>query len=521
MAERFLVGAGVGSGVAHGKAFVLAKPEAALAQISRPGNRIGLIAIQKAMHSVAEDLENVATVGEAKDVMMALAMILRDPVLFDVVKAHLSEGAEAADAIRRAFARFARQLEALGGYFAERAADLGYLANRVVSELAGELTPVEFPAEPFILVSESISPMDAAKLDPTRVLAVITTDGTPTSHSAIIVRAAKLPMVVGLVGSGLIRTGSELLVDASSGQVFLDPTAERIEHYTSAASLDTQAIRLTEDDREAPVTLLANLGSSFEAAGALASGAKGVGLFRTELLYLGLDHPPTKAEQVEEYSNLLRAFTGKRVLVRVLDLDFDKPLPFLKETGSGKYANRGLQVLLANQDVLETQLEALAEAQKLNPKTELWVMAPMVLSVPEAQRFASLARGAGLKSVGVMIEVPEVTESGIIEGILEAVDFISVGTNDLTHYALGKSRHTAGDGAVSGTISLAETRRPEVFGLIERVVKAAKDAGKPVGICGESASDPESAKLFIKLGVDSLSASSALLPQLKAALLAK
>jgi phosphotransferase system enzyme I (PtsI) len=328
-------------------------------------------------------------------------------------------------------------------------------------------------------------------------------------------------MVVGLVGSGLIRTGSELLVDASSGQVFLDPTAERIEHYINAASLDTQAIRLTEDDREAPVTLLANLGSSFEAAGALASGAKGVGLFRTELLYLGLDHPPTKAEQVEEYSNLLRAFTGKRVLVRVLDLDFDKPLPFLKETGSGKYANRGLQVLLANQDVLETQLEALAEAQKLNPKTELWVMAPMVLSVAEAQRFASLARGAGLKSVGVMIEVPEVTESGIIEGLLEAVDFISVGTNDLTHYALGKSRHTAGDGAVSGTISLAETRRPEVFGLIERVVKAAKDAGKPVGICGESASDPESAKLFIKLGVDSLSASSALLPQLKAALLAK
>jgi phosphotransferase system enzyme I (PtsI) len=520
MAERFLVGAGVGSGVAHGKAFVLARPEAALAQISKPGNRIGLIAIQKAMNSVAEELESVTTVGAAKDVMMALAMILRDPVLFDVVKAHLSEGAEAADAIRRAFARFARQLETLGGYFAERAADLGYLANRVVTELAGELPPVEFPAEPFILVSESMSPMDAAKLDPTRVLAVITTDGTPTSHSAIIVRAAKLPMVVGLVGSGLIRTGSELLVDASSGQVFLDPTAERIEHYTSAASLDTQAIRLTEDDREAPVTLLANLGSSFEAAAALAAGAKGVGLFRTELLYLGLDQPPTKDEQVEEYSNLLRAFAGKRVLVRVLDLDFDKPLPFLTETGSGKYANRGLQVLLANQDVLETQLAALAEAQKANPKTELWVMAPMVLSVDEAERFAALARAAGLKQVGVMIEVPEVTEASVIAGILQSVDFISIGTNDLTHYALGKSRHSAGDGAVSGTISLAETRKPEVFGLIERVVQAAKDAGKPVGICGESASDPESAKLFIELGVDSLSASSALLPQLKAALLA-
>jgi phosphoenolpyruvate-protein phosphotransferase (PTS system enzyme I) len=520
MAERFLVGAGVGSGVAHGKAFVLARPEAALAQISKPGNRIGLIAIQKAMLKVAEDLEKVTTVGEAKDVMLALAMILRDPVLFDVVKAHLAEGAEAADALRRAFARFARQLEALGGYFAERASDLGYLANRVIAELAGELPAVEFPSEPFILVSESISPMDAAKLDPTRVLAVITSDGTPTSHSAIIVRAAKLPMVVGLIGSGLIRTGAELLVDASSGQVFLDPTAERIEHYSAAADLDTKAISLVEDDREAPVTLLANLGSSFEAAAALAAGAKGVGLFRTELLYLGLETPPTKAEQLEEYSNLLRAFTGKRVLVRVLDLDFDKPLPFLKEAGSGKYANRGLQVLLANPEVLQTQLEALAEAQRLNPKTDLWVMAPMVLSVLEAETFAGLARQAGLTKVGVMIEVPEVAQPGVIEGILRAVDFISVGTNDLTHYALGKSRHVAGDGAVSGTISLAETRKPEVMNLIRAVVAAGKAAGKPVGICGESASDPESARMFIELGVDSLSASSALLPQLKAALLA-
>ena len=520
MAERFLVGAGVGSGVAHGKAFVLARPEAALAQISKPGNRIGMIAIQKAMMSVAEELERVSTVGDAKDVMNALAMILRDPILFDVVKAHLSEGAEAADAIRRAFARFARQLESLGGYFAERAADLGYLANRVISELAGDLPEVEFPAEPFILVSESISPMDAAKLDPTRVLAVITTDGTPTSHSAIIVRAAKLPMVVGLIGAGLIRTGSDLLVDASAGQVFLDPSDERIEHYAGAASVDTEVIRLLEDEREAPVTLLANLGSSFEAAAALAAGAKGVGLFRTELLYLGLEEPPTKEEQVEEYSNLLRAFAGKRVLVRVLDLDFDKPLPFLRETGEGKYANRGLQVLLANIEVLKSQLEALAEAQRANPKTDLWVMAPMVLNIDEARQFANLAREAGLKTVGVMIEVPEVTEPGVIEGIIEAVDFISVGTNDLTHYALGKSRHIAGDGAVSGTISLADTRRPEVLLLIERVIAAAKDAGKPVGICGEAASDAESAKLFVELGVDSLSASAALLPQLKASLLA-
>jgi phosphotransferase system enzyme I (PtsI) len=217
---------------------------------------------------------------------------------------------------------------------------------------------------------------------------------------------------------------------------------------------------------------------------------------------------------------LLAAFTGKRVLARVLDLDFDKPLPFLREAGQGKYANRGLQVLLANPEVLSTQLAALAKAQKANPATDLWVMAPMVLSVDEAHRFAELARAAGLRKVGVMIEVPELAEPGVIEGIIDAVDFISIGTNDLTHYALGKSRHSAGDGAVAGTITLAETRRPEVMSIIERVITAARMAGKPVGICGESASDPESAKLFIALGADSLSASASLLPQLKAALLA-
>jgi phosphotransferase system enzyme I (PtsI) len=224
-------------------------------------------------------------------------------------------------------------------------------------------------------------------------------------------------------------------------------------------------------------------------------------------------------EQFAEYSNLLAAFIGKRVLARVLDLDFDKPLPFLREAGQGKYANRGLQVLLANPDVLNTQLAALANAQNANPLTDLWVMAPMVLSVDEAKQFAGLARAAGLKNVGVMIEVPEVAEPGIIEGIVDVVDFISIGTNDLTHYTLGKSRHSVGEGAVAGTITLAETRHPEVMVIIERVIAAALAAGKPVGICGESASDPESAKLFIALGADSLSASASLLPQLKAALL--
>jgi phosphotransferase system enzyme I (PtsI) len=511
MSERVLVGAGVGSGVANGPAFVLTRPTQSLALISTPGNRIGLIAIKKAIDKVASDLENIKTAGAALEVTQALAMILRDPTLLEVVKSFLAEGLEASDALKRAFDKFARQLEQLGGYFAARAADLGYLCSRVIDELAGVQNGADFPAEPFILVADSISPIDAAALDPKRVLGVITGKGTPTSHASIIIRAANLPMVVGVVDAATIQTGQQLLLDATSGQVYVNPSNDVLGHYRNATHPDTALIAAIRDSGPLEASLFANLGSSIESAQALESGAEGVGLFRTELLYLGRKTPPEFEEQVEEYSALLANFGSRRVLVRVLDLDFDKPLPFLKPAGSGQYANRGLQVLLANPEVLKTQLEALAQAAKLNPNSNLWVMAPMVLNALEVRAFASLAREAGLTKVGAMIEVPEVAEPAEIAAILAEVDFLSIGTNDLTHYTLGESRE-------SGTITLADTRQPKVMQIIKSVVAAAKSAAKPVGICGEAASDPESAKLFISFGVDSLSASPALLPGLRAEL---
>jgi len=511
MAERILVGAGVGSGVANGPAFVLTRPTESLALISTPGNRIGLIAIKKAMDKVASDLENIKTAGAALEVTQALAMILRDPSLIEVVKSFLSEGLEAAEALKRAFDKFAKQLEQLGGYFAARAADLGYLRSRVIDELAGVNNGLDFPAEPFILVADSISPIDAAALDPKRVLGVITNHGTPTSHASIIIRAANLPMVVGVVEAELISSGDQLLLDATSGQVYVRPSMDVMRNYRNATHPDTTLIEAIRVSGPVDVNLFANLGSSIEAVQALESGAEGVGLFRTELLYLGRQVPPSFEEQVEEYSTLLANFGSKRVLVRVLDLDFDKPLPFLKPAGTGKYANRGLQVLLANPEVLETQLKALAEAAALNPRANLWVMAPMVLSSKEVKSFVQLARKVGLTQVGAMIEVPEVAEPAEIAAILDEVDFLSIGTNDLTHYTLGESRET-------GTITLADTRQARVMKIIESVVAAAKLAAKPVGICGEAASDPVSARLFIGLGVDSLSASPALLPGLRAEL---
>lgn len=514
MSKHVLVGAGVGSGLALARAFVLGSAPPQPASLTEIGPRITVAQVRERLNQIADKFETDAASGAstvAIDIMFTFAAILRDPELGDRVKGQMAEGANPARAVANALNTFSRPLIDAGGPFAERAQDLADLGDRVVRELEGRQPVDQFPNEPFILVADSISPLDAAKLDPARVKAVITSGGSTTSHSAIIIRAANLPTVVGVVGTGLITNGTELLVDATSGQVFVEPSDSQIKRYKRASLPDAPDSDWVEIDAELPVKLLANLGSSYEGGAALRAGAQGVGLFRTELLYLGRTKPPEYEEQAYEYSRMLARFQGKRVIARVLDLDDDKPLPFLEPAGVGRYANRGLQVLLANCEVLVTQLEALAAAGRYYPKTELWVMAPMVLSAEEAEEFAALARAAGHSHVGIMIEVPEITEAGILDRVLEAVDFVSLGTNDLTNYVLGTDR-------LSGPASLADVRRPEVLTVIKRVVDAAKLHGKPVSICGEAGSDPHLAKMFIELGIDSLSASPALLPQLRVAL---
>jgi phosphotransferase system enzyme I (PtsI) len=195
------------------------------------------------------------------------------------------------------------------------------------------------------------------------------------------------------------------------------------------------------------------------------------------------------------------------VIVRVLDLDTDKPLPFLKLSQTGKYANRGFQALLANPEALITQLTALSLAQQKHPEAQLWVMAPMVSTADQAKEFVQMAKKLGLQTVGVMIEVPEVCEPEVLAEIVSAVDFLSIGTNDLTQYTLNQDRQHS-------PLAVSAVREPQVIELIQRVTEACVKVGKPIGICGEAASDIESAKLFIEFGVTSLSASPALIPGL-------
>lgn len=506
MSERVLVGAGVGTGIAIGRAFKYSTTKHVSWDSDKAGSSRGLLAISAAIAQVEQDLlASVKTADEESAAILdALRLTLSDPSLLAGIKERLADGANSKRAVAGAFAGAAKALSSLGDYFAARAADVEELGSRVIQVLSGE-NETQFPSEPFVLVANSVGPIEMSRLQGTSIVGLITSSGSATSHTAILARAANLPTVVSVLGAELIQSGDQVVVDSSSGQVLVNPDAIETSQYEDAATKSINSIVLPALDLD--VELYANLGSSSEADSALAFGAQGVGLFRTELLFLGAKRAPSFAQQVLEYSRLLSAFPGKRVIVRVLDLDTDKPLPFLTLSESGKYANRGFQALLASPSVLATQLEALAESSKQHPEAELWVMAPMVTNAAQAKQFVVMAKGYGLTKVGVMIEVPEVCQEDVLKEIISVVDFVSIGTNDLTQYTLGLDR-------VDSNISLSDVRRPEVLSLIERIISVANTLGKPVGICGEAASDPISAKLFIDYGVTSLSLSPALLPGL-------
>lgn len=512
MSERVLVGAGVGTGVAIASAFIYRSDRYVPWDSESAGSSRGLLAVKAALAEVAKeiDLARQTTDSESADILDALKLVLEDHSLMESIKVRLADGANSQRAVSGAFKAAASALAQLGTYFAERSADITALGERVLDKLVGK-QDLSWPSEPFVLVTDNLGPLEMVKLQTSSIVGLVTSLGSPTSHTSILARGMNLPTVVSVSGTEFVKVGDQLIVDSSSGQILVNPDESELDQYIQALPSCVPEILGSVDEFDLPVKLYANLGSSSEGAAALAFGAQGVGLFRTELLFLGEKAAPSLDTQLLEYSRLLEQFPNQVVIVRVLDLDTDKPLPFLKLSQTGKYANRGFQALLANPEALITQLTALSLAQQNHPEAILWVMAPMVSTAEQAKAFVSMAKKLGLTNVGVMIEVPEICESDVLAEIVSVVDFLSIGTNDLTQYTLNKDRlHSA--------LAVSEVRDPKVLELIQRVTKACVQAGIPIGICGEAACDIESAKLFIEFGVSSLSASPALIPGLARAL---
>jgi phosphoenolpyruvate-protein phosphotransferase (PTS system enzyme I) len=454
--------------------------------------------------------------GAAKDVLEAQAFMAEDPTLKDDVDKRIDGGKTAERAVFEAFAAFRDLLVSMGGYMGERATDLNDVSQRVVANLQGVAAPgVPTPDHPFILVARDLAPADTALLDLDKVLALITSDGGPTSHTAILAREKSIVAVVGAVGALELSDGQTVIVDASTGVVTVDPSdAER------AAAETTLADRAAAKDVPVGpgaladgtlVPLLANLGTVDKLAEAVEKGAEGVGLFRTEFLFLDSDKAPTVDEQRAKYSALFAAFPGKKVVVRALDAGADKPLSFLNDEPEENPALglRGLRALRANEPILRDQLSAIAAAAAEN-EADAWVMAPMVSTVEETRYFTHLAKELGIKTAGVMIEVP--AAALLADRILADTDFASIGTNDLTQYTL------AADRLLGSVASFQDPWHPAVLRLVGEVGKAGAALGKPVGICGEAAADPLLAVVLVGLGATSLSMSPAALADVRAEL---
>lgn len=501
-----LRGVGIGLGVAQG--VVVRMTEALPAPENTPsthGAEAERARVREAVAAVAQELtaRGEAAGGSAQEVLEAQAMIAEDPTLQDEVDSRIDDGATAEWAVHDAFAGFRATLEAVGGYLGERAADLDDIAQRVLARLRGVDAPgVPDPGHPFVLVARDLAPADTALLNLDQVLALVTFDGGPTSHTAILAREKGIVAIVGAAAASELDTGRPVIVDAAAGIVIVDPSDDeraRAEQR-AAARRSADAAPLTPGALAdgTPIPLLANLGKPADASDAVERGAEGVGLFRTEFLFLSSAQAPTVEQQRESYRELLEAFPGKKVVVRMLDAGADKPLAFLNDAHEENPALglRGLRALRASEDILREQLTALAEADAAT-EADLWVMAPMVATVEETQYFTALAREYGLKTAGVMVEVP--SSALLADRVLAHADFASIGTNDLTQYTMAADRLL---GSVAG---FQDPWHPAVLRLVREVGAAGARLGKPVGICGEAAADPMLAVVLVGLGATSLS----------------
>ncbi|MBD8042282.1 phosphoenolpyruvate--protein phosphotransferase [Arthrobacter sp. Sa2BUA2] len=465
--------------------------------------------LKDAADSVREDLKrrSAAASGDAKAVLDATAMMATDPMLLKAAGKHINNGMSADRAVWEAGLEVAAMLQSLGGYMAERTQDVLDVRARIVAQLDGLPAP-GIPASdvPFILAAEELAPADTATLDPSLVIGLVTSGGGPQSHTAILARSLGLPAVVGAAGADSITDGAEIYLDGANGNVVVDPGAaerEAAQKYASRASLPAfDGTGTTSDGHRVP--LLANVGSGKDAAAAAAAGAEGVGLLRTEFCFLGRDTEPTVEEQVAAYGDVFQAFPGRKVVIRTLDAGADKPLPFLTDATEPNPALgvRGYRTDRSSPGVLTRQLEAIAAAAGAH-EADVWVMAPMISTADEAGDFAVMCAAAGLATAGVMVEVPAAAIKA--QAVLAKVKFASLGTNDLTQYAMAADRQL-------GTLAtLNDPWQPAVLQLIGMTVDGAAQAAaadsKPrnVGVCGEAAADPALAVVLTGLGVNTLS----------------
>lgn len=491
-AGAILSGLGVGLVSAVGEVVVV-KPARPLPEWSKSTKtqEEELEDLKSAIAFVANHLDELGerAGGTSAEIFDALKTLLEDDELFEVASQHISDGWGAAAAIGKAVDEFS---ELLWGdpTFEERVADFQDLSKRVQAKIAGIEISLDLPETgQIVLVGEDFSPADTAQFTKA-VVGVITLKGGPTSHTAIICRSKSIAAVVSCPDAAQLENGDRVLVDPVGDRVVL----------SDDQSLATQAINFVAKNSTPLIPVRANIGTLEDAKAASETEANGVGLFRTELLYLSAASEPSFEQQVESYTAILEASPTGPIVVRTIDAGSDKPVPFLNmpEEENPSLGVRGYRLIDNHRDFIAGQLRAL-ESAKVQSKREVWVMAPMIATVAEAREFATLARSIGGYKVGIMVETPSI--SLMVDQLGGVVDFVSVGTNDLSQYLFAADRMNPSLGA------LLNHWQPALIHSLAKIAEGAKRAGISSGVCGESASDPAFAVVLAGLGIDSVSVS--------------
>jgi multiphosphoryl transfer protein len=493
-----------------------AERERLLAALKEAGDELTALATETTERAG----EEIGAIFEAQ------ALFARDPGIVEPAMALIDAGTPAAEAIDRAAAE---QADVLAGvdddYFRERAADVRDVARRVVDRLSGRTPPVLHHRDGTLatLASDDLDPSIVAVLRPELVSGIALAGGAPNGHAAIVARALGIPLVLGLADAlGPALDGVSVAVDGTTGRLLVEPTDDEVAVLTaSAASVSPVAPGGLPSASDLGVSVLANVGSVREAEAAAAAGAEGIGLVRTELLFLGRSVAPGLEEQRAVYRRIARALPGRAVVFRTLDIGGDKPASWLagEPEMNPALGVRGLRLGLGRPDLLQTQLRALLEA---DPGSPLRILLPMVATVEEvaaARRAIDAAVATSKRAgaevaadvrLGIMVEIPSAAIAA--DAFAPIVDFFSIGTNDLVQYTL------AADRTNSALADLATPLQPAILRLVKLVTDAALPFGRPVAVCGEAAADPLAAALLVGLGVDELSVAPASITRIRSIL---